>query len=67
MSFWTKSEKLPPALVRLLAVGTNHRPLTDDEIAQASDLQPFQVFTISQALDWTGIDLPTMRDRKSVV
>jgi hypothetical protein len=61
MNFWTRSERIPPILVRLLARRKHGPPLSDREIAEASSLPIHQVFCISQSLTWDGIDLPTMR------
>lgn len=61
MSFWTKAEEFPPILVRLLARRRHGPPLTDEEISRASGIPIYQVFLISQSLDWKGIDIPTMR------
>ena len=59
MTFWARADKFPPILVRLLA--GRKRPMTDTQIAQRSGLPIAQVFHISQSVNWSGIDLPTMR------
>lgn len=61
MTFWQRSSRIPPILVRMLARRRHGPPLTDTEIATASGLAPSQVFAIAQCTDWTGIDVPTMR------
>lgn len=60
-TFWTRCERFPPVLVRLLARHKHGPPLTDGEIAQASGLPIHQVACISASTDWRGIDLPTAR------
>lgn len=65
ITFWKRAQAFPPILVRLLAKHKQHgyggKPLTDAEIADASGLTQIQVAAISQGTNWTGIDLPTMR------
>ena len=59
--FWKRCDLIPPILVRLLARRRHGPPLTEVEIAKASGLDPYHVYSISNNLDWRGIDLPTMR------
>ena len=62
MNFWKKSEMFSPLLCRLLARSSPYGPpLTDEEIAARVGLSAYQVGELSQQLDWTGVDLPTMR------
>lgn len=67
LSFWQKSDHFPPILCRLLAKqgGNNGRafgaPISNQEIATATGLTEYQIVTLSAQLDWSGIDLPTMR------
>lgn len=59
-NFWTKSERIPPILVRLLARHKHGPPLSDEDISRSSGLPLALVYTISHSVDWSGIDLPTM-------
>ncbi len=62
MSFWTRSEKLPPILVRLLARRPHGPPLDTLDIAVASGgLSAYQVDIISHATNWNGIPFDHMR------
>jgi len=60
-TFWERSQRTPPILVRLLARHPNGPPLTEEEISQASGLPVHEIFCIGQSTDWSGIDLPKMR------
>lgn len=66
-SFWKKAEWFSPLVCRIHA---RHAPtgskrwvtaISSAEIAQATGLSMVTVAAISQQLDWSGIDLPTMR------
>lgn len=62
MKFWDKADLFAPVLVRLLARRSpGGPPLTNAEIAELSGLSVFQIAAISQQVNWTGIDLATMR------
>lgn len=61
ISFWSRAERHPPVLVRLLARRPHGAPLTSDEISKVSGLPAHQVDYISHLTDWAGVDLPTMR------
>lgn len=58
-TFWTRINRFPPILVRLLARHPRGEPMTTLEIADRSGLSPFQVEALSQSTDWSTIDLPT--------
>ena len=62
MNFWEKTERFSPCLCRLLARTTpNGPPVTNEALAVKLKLPVYQVVALSQQLDWSGIDLPTMR------
>lgn len=61
MTVWTRADRLPPILIRLLARRRSGPPLSDLEIAERSGLPLFTVATLSQCTSWEGVDLPTMR------
>ena len=59
MSFWQYSRTFPPILVRLLAK-SGAKPMTTQQIAEVSLLSPPVVEALSQAVNWNGVDVPTM-------
>lgn len=61
-SFWTRCERFPPLLCRLLARdGSYGPPLTSIELAQRTGLSEFEILTLSDQVDWRGVDIYTMR------
>lgn len=63
--FWQYVDAFPPCLVRCLAKKRTgpitEQALSTAEIASASGLDERTVELISQATNWAGIDVPTMR------
>lgn len=60
-TIWHRLERFPPILLRLLSRVRHGRPLTSQEIAQRSGLKVGKVEFLSEASDWTGIDVPTVK------
>lgn len=56
-NFFERAKRFPPVLCRLLARRRHGSPLTTVEIAAASGLKPFVVEALSDATDWTGVDI----------
>lgn len=62
IDFWSRIERFPPILVRLLARTKPRGPaLTTTEIAKRSGLTANQVAAISEQVTWNGIDVYEMR------
>lgn len=61
MNFYSKAEKIPPILARLLARHKNGPPLSDIEISDRSRLTIVKVHAISQSLSWDDISITEMR------
>tara|TARA_R110002051_G_scaffold323373_1_gene416783 strand:+ start:78 stop:428 length:351 start_codon:yes stop_codon:yes gene_type:complete len=61
MTFYNKANRFSPVLCRLLARKRYGRPLTSLELSDASGLSLVQVEAISQQVNWTGVDLYTLR------
>jgi len=62
MTFWDKAEFFPPVCIRLLARKfPSGPPLSNQDISKLSGLTIFEVAHLSQQVDWTGVDVPTMR------
>lgn len=59
-TFWQRASAFPPILVRLLARHPHGPPMDDAEISVRSGLSVACVHSLSQNIDWAGIDLPTM-------
>ena len=55
--FWKRVHRYPPILVRLLARHPHGPPLTAIEISERTGLPLLTIETISQSLDWKGIDI----------
>lgn len=63
-SIWTKIDRYPPLLVRLLAVGSDRRSLlTDDELVRRAGgaLTLADVQRLSYTPSWDGVSVGTMR------
>ncbi len=54
--FWTRLNRYPPVLCRLLAREKRGRPLTTVEIAERSGLPPAKVEAISASVSWEGVE-----------
>lgn len=61
VSLWTRFDKFPPILCRLLARNADKGPLETVELAERSGLSATQVEAIALQLDWRGIDVPTAK------
>lgn len=61
VTFWEYAHRYPPILVRLLARKPSGEALGVAEILRASRLTYSEVECISQKMDWSGVDLPTMQ------
>src|SRR6476469_11177605 len=62
MTFWDKAEFFSPVCIRLLARRfPGGPPLSNQDIAKLSNLSVFQVAHLSQQVNWTGVDVLTMR------
>lgn len=59
--FWTRLDRYPPVLCRLLAREKRGRPLTTVEIADTSGLPPAKVEAISASVSWDGVEVEDMR------
>ncbi len=51
-SFWDKSRRYPPAIVRMLARGPKRRLMKDEEIAKRSGLSVTEVRLLGSSLQW---------------
>lgn len=61
LSFWQRTEQVPPILVRLLARQPRQPTMTTQQVAERSGLPAAQVVAIASQLDWTGVDMPAAR------
>ncbi len=61
MNFWRTSIVYNPILCRLLARVPHGRPLKDYEVAARAGLTEWMVAAISRSSNWSGVDLPMMR------
>tara|TARA_R100000808_G_scaffold24814_1_gene58527 strand:- start:18426 stop:18782 length:357 start_codon:yes stop_codon:yes gene_type:complete len=61
MTFYDKAKRYSPILCRLLARKRYGRPLTSQEISDASGLSLVQVEALSQQTNWNGVDISVMR------
>lgn len=66
LSFWQRLDRVPPALIRIMARATPHsrHPAPTKTIAQKSGLSEEEVILISSkvdARDWDGVALGTAR------
>lgn len=59
--FWTRLDRYPPVLCRLLAREKRGRPLTTAEIADTSGLPPAKVEAISASVSWDGVEVDDMK------
>ena len=61
-SFWTRMDRMPPCIIRLVARSKRYdRLMTVEEIADKAGLSIVQTSAIVQQDTWIGIDLPTAR------
>lgn len=56
-SFFERAKRFPPILCRLLARRRHGAPLSTAEIASVSGLKPFLVEALSDAVDWSDVDI----------
>jgi hypothetical protein len=66
LSMWERVQYFPPAVCRILARpanarGRSQRPLTDEEIAQASGLPLTDVRSLSWVTSWDNVPVSKMR------
>lgn len=59
--FWRRVRRFSPILCRLLARHRYGPPLSTEEIVRRSGLSALIVAALSEAIDWTGVDLETFR------
>lgn len=59
--FWTRVDRFPPILMRLLAIDEHRKPISTLALSQASGLSPAMIEAISQSTEWDQIPLQTFR------